>query len=1036
MSYNYDTYINYISDFPFYSLDNVNLQNIFNDCSILKAFFSKLLPFSNIENFELVSLQNNDGHTFPIYISPSEAQEGFDCCNKLSVLNVNIRSINANFHKLEILLNQMKFSPAIICLSETWLNEKKPFLYSLRGYDFYSRPGCNRAGGTAMFIKSELDHKIINNLELKLSRCEDLWAEITLSENNKITIGSIYRHPSYDFNQFQNKLIANFEHLNNQHNKFLIVGDININLLNYTKTIEDYKNEIKSQGTLQTVQTPTRISCTNNNANTNSLLDHVYTNISENHIKTQCMAYDISDHLPVITVVGKTKIKKTNLQKRIIRDLSKFQPDEFLSELQKEINRFNFDTRNANDLWDRFDLLFNTIVNKHAPTRPQTRREIRNNAKPYITKGILKSIKNKQKLFKKALKYPTQSNWDAFKNYRNKLTRTIKASKQVYFKTQIKNNKYNTKKLWNVLNSIVNLKQNNKSHKSPTISTAPDTIISDPYEVANLFNEYFANVGTNLSKLIKKPSNINISPPDSREVRDSLFLKPITEQEIITYISQLNNNKSTISTCCPTKFIKLAANIIAPSLAKIFNLCIQDGIFPDKLKISEVIPIFKKGDNQDLTNHRPISLLSPFSKLLERHIHTEITNWINKYNLLTPYQYGFRKNSSTEQAITQIAEEISENMQNGYTTCTVFLDFRKAFDTIDHQILLSKLYKFGIRGLALKLIGNYLNDRKQFTKINNIMSEPQQITCGIPQGSILGPLLFNLYINNLPKISKFSVRLFADDACLTLRDKNVSKLENLTNQELIKINNWRKLSKLSINYSKSNYIIFSKTNDNKQYNISIEGNILERVKEVRYLGVYIDEKLSWKSHINKLKSKLISASYILSKLRYCVDIPTLKMVYFSLVYPKLNYCVTAWGGIAKSNLQPIVNLQKKIIRIITYKSYISPTKPIFLQLKTLPFNSIYMLNLSILMYKIQNKLITGSYNLIKLDDKHNYNTRLATNNNFFQNYNKTNIGKSTCSAQGSKLWTTIPTNIKSLPLHLFKNKMKEYLLSSLKEGIT
>ena len=285
-------------------------------------------------------------------------------------------------------------------------------------------------------------------------------------------------------------------------------------------------------------------------------------------------------------------------------------------------------------------------------------------------------------------------------------------------------------------------------------------------------------------------------------------------------------------------------------LTKFFNICINSGTFPTKLKSAEVHPIYKKGDKTLTTNHRPISILSPFSKILERHIHTKLTNFITKFNILHPFQFDFRTNSSTEMALTQIVEEISENIEKGETTCSVFLDLATAFDTVDHQILLNKLYKYGVRGLPAKLIQDYLTNRTQITKVNNINSDIEYITCGVPQGSILGPLLFNLYINDIINSSNFKIKLFADDACLVYSCKDAKQLEKRVNLELIKVNIWRKLNKLSVNFSKSNYIIFTNKQNNYNYTINMDGHRLERTEEMKYLGVILDHKLSWSKHVN------------------------------------------------------------------------------------------------------------------------------------------------------------------------------------------
>ena len=547
-----------------------------------------------------------------------------------------------------------------------------------------------------------------------------------------------------------------------------------------------------------------------------------------------------------------------------------------------------------------------------------------------------------------------------------------------------------------------------------------------------MLNHYFSSVGKDLSQKLTNSLNSNTyNSSDVKSVKESIFFTPITENEILSYIKQLNTNKSVKSSCAPIKFLKISAEVIAPTLVTLFNKCMENGVFPTSLKSAEIIPVFKKGDRRKLENWRPISQLSPFSKIFERHLHNIMTAFFKKHNLLYSYQYGFRENSSTEQAITQMVDEIASSMQMGNVVCSVFLDLKKAFDTIDHKILLAKLHKYGIRGLPGKLISNYLSNRFQVTTNNSQTSKPELVTCGVPQGSILGPLLFTIFINDLPQCTSSSVRLFADDSCFTLHNKDPNELERIMNNELKKINNWMNLNRLTVNYLKTNYIIFTRGDLAKQFNIAMETHKLERVESTRYLGVQIDQHLNWNSHLKTVISKLNSSSYILSKLRYYLDISCMKMIYYSLVYPLLNYCVTDWGGASKTSLQPIIVLQKRILRFVTHNSYDSHTKPIFLKHKILPFNLIYQLNLAKLMHKIHNNVITGSYELTPLSQKHTYNTRLAKGGNYYQKYNKTSYGQSTFCNQGLIVWRKVPKEFKSLPSHLFKNRLKKQLLKSL-----
>ena len=246
------------------------------------------------------------------------------------------------------------------------------------------------------------------------------------------------------------------------------------------------------------------------------------------------------------------------------------------------------------------------------------------------------------------------------------------------------------------------------------------------------------------------------------------------------------------------------------------------------MKSAEIVPIFKKGDRTKESNYRPISLLSPFSKILERHIYNNIYKFITKHKILHNYQYGFREGSSTELALAHLTEELAVKVQNGETICSVFLDLTKAFDTVNHSILLSKLYRYGIRGVPAKLLTDYLSNRTQQTRVNGTKSKFENITCGVPQGSILGPLFFILYVNDLPNMCSLDVRLFADDACLLYSDRGNGSIEESVNYELEKVSTWLKANKLTVNYSKSNFMLFTnkKKFNNQQISIKMEVELL------------------------------------------------------------------------------------------------------------------------------------------------------------------------------------------------------------------
>ena len=670
----------------------------------------------------------------------------------------------------------------------------------MKGYSFYNNPGENKSGGAGLFIKNNINYKIINNYKLNTANCEEIWAELAIPGKKSIIIGSLYRHPSNQIIDFQDNLLKTIETLNELKKHYIIGGDININLLSNKNLVNTYKNELLSQGILQLTQAPTRIQ--NNQI---SLLDHIYTNIEDYKFNTKCITFNISDHIPVLTLLHTHKIIEEKADRKIIRDMKKFKYKKFSNDLQDNISKINFNNRaiSGDELWETFDDILTSTFNKHAPLKIQSQRECRKQTSPWITNGITKSIKTKQKLYKKAITKTNPLNWTKFKLFRNKLTRTIQEAKQMHYKLEINKAKSNPRKLWKTINNIIKFRKNTNVSPKFELYDTDNSITDDTTKISNIFNKYFVNVGSELSKKIttqtcprnKKLKSI-VTP------KNSFFLKPFTIQEIENYIKKLNPQKSTPRHSVPIYIIKQISTIISPIITNIFNICISQGIFPTKLKSAEICPVYKNGDKRSVSNWRPISILSPFSKLFEYHLHYQLTNFLDQNNILHNFQYGFRKNSSTEMAITQICEETIDKLQNNQITCLIFLDLAKAFDCVDHQILLTKLYNYGVRGLPFKLLKNYLTNRDQRTIIKNSKSTPLPITCGVPQGSIMGTLFFNVYINDIINASNFKVRLFADDACLSYSCSDPVNLNLITNNELENINNWRKRNKLTVNFSK------------------------------------------------------------------------------------------------------------------------------------------------------------------------------------------------------------------------------------------
>ena len=464
----------------------------------------------------------------------------------------------------------------------------------------------------------------------------------------------------------------------------------------------------------------------------------------------------------------------------------------------------------------------------------------------------------------------------------------------------------------------------------------------------------------------------------------------------------------------------------------IYNWSFSSGTVPNKLKIAQVIPIYKKGSTIDLSNYRPISLLSIFSKLLEILMYTRLINFFEKNDVLFHGQFGFRANHSTSQALILITDKIQKAIEEKLFSCGVFLDLRKAFVTVDHSILINKLQHYGIRGIANKWFNSYLDDRKQIVSVGTIKSDLNDIVCGVPQGSVLRPLLFLVYINDFNNSSDLlDFHLFADDSNLFYAHKNLRSLEEHLNQQLINIHNWLCANKLSFNVDKSHFVIFHPVQKVVDYtiNLSINNKDLVEKKSYKYLGVIIDSNLNWKEHVNELCKKISRGIGILLKLRNFVKIDILIKIYYSIIYPFLIYGIIIWGNTYKTNVKPLTELQKKAIRIITFSPFRTHSSPLFKELNLLKFPDIVQFCTVLFMHQYHCDTLPIIFTDFFKEHKHNYNTRLSSKSTFALPKVRTNYGIFNIRYCGPKAWNSVDESLKLLSNKAFKRQFKISLIS-------
>ena len=515
-----------------------------------------------------------------------------------------------------------------------------------------------------------------------------------------------------------------------------------------------------------------------------------------------------------------------------------------------------------------------------------------------------------------------------------------------------------------------------------------NTKLSDKKDIANKFNEYFINIGPDLAEKIEVNNAKQFEEYLTEPIFSRLQFTNVNDAEIQNIIQNLPSKTSCGFDNLSLKIIKTIKGDLLSPLTIIINQMLNTGIFPEKLKIAKIKPIFKKGENTCFTNYRPISLLPAISKIFERVIYNQLTEYFQNNKLFFSSQYGFRKEHSTELACIEIVDRIIMSLDENETPINIYLDLSKAFDTLDHNILLSKLRYYGIKYTEYNLFKSYLSNRKQYVEFEGELSQLKEIKTGVPQGSILGPLLFIIYMNDIPKCSKlFKFITYADDTSLASvistfgKNLNPNTTCQNINTELNKISDWLKVNRLSLNVGKTKYMLFhsiKKKINFPEQGIHINGKAIERVQTFNFLGLYLDSQMTWQAHINALAGKINRSLGILNRLKHYLPLNIKKLMYNSLVLSYLNYGILLWGFTGER----IFKLQKKILRVISLNKYNAHTDPIFKNLNILKLNDIFVLNQLKFYHKLVNNKVPeylNSLQLIENNTIHQHNTQIARN---------------------------------------------------------
>ena len=619
-----------------------------------------------------------------------------------------------------------------------------------------------------------------------------------------------------------------------------------------------------------------------------------------------------------------------------------------------------------------------------------------------------------------------------YKKYKNNLTKFIRILKANHHKQFFSQFKTNIRKTWQGIREIIGGKN---KQGLPKVLIHENKQHEGDEKLAQIFNNFYGKIAEKTkAKIIPTETEFNTFLNNPNPTSFEILLP--TPDDIQKYIEKLSDNKALGPNSIPTQILKLISPEIKLILSNRLNECINSGIFPDCLKLATITPVHKKDSKLNVENYRPVSLLSNISKIFEKILHNQIYSFLEDNNILFKNQFGFRKNHNTSHAISALTEDIRSALDENEFAVGIFVDLQKAFDTVGHDILLKKLEHYGIRENPLQLFKSYLSGRKQRVNIRGCHSDFLDIKHGVPQGSILGPLLFLIYINDLNKTIIHSKTFhFADDTGLLCRSTSLKKINKMVNHDLARLAIWLRANEISLNTKKTEIIIFRRKGKhiNKNLNFKLSGQKLKLSTKVKYLGIILDEHLSWENQVNELCKKLSKTTGIIAKMRHFLSYKHLLGLYYAIFESHLNYCLHTMGFLKRDYLNQIYSIQKKALKYIHFKTQRDSPIPLFVQSKILPVDSLIILRHCLFALEIIQKKTPKYFEAFvrKSGNNHIHGTRsvrLA-----FVHSKSVTYGSHSLKNSFARSWNSIvprinPFNSDVISKHTLKQNIKAKLL--------
>ena len=834
-----------------------------------------------------------------------------------------------------------------------------------------------------------------------------LWLEIKPGNLKKITLGIVYKPPDGNAEEFLLDFKEALDSLGNITDREVhILGDFNLDITpGITSKGKDLLAMTKIMGLQQYITSPTRIT-----PNRKSILDLYFTNCS--HVDDSGLTKtNLSDHNQIFLIKKKTprQVKKATFKGRIYKN---YDPLKFTQKLKQRDWNEVLEQDNPELAWESLFSQLHTTLNETCPIRDIKINRVK---EEWMGNELLEQIQLKDDLLVRSRETGVLEDWIIAQKSKNQTKKMMKQAKSTYLTNALNAHQKDSKQFWRTLNKILPKKG---SSGNPIKLIKEDGTPENPSDAAGIINDFFTNIASKLDK----HDDPWVDKGPKTEAR--FDLKLISMQEIKKVIKDINILKSSGFDHISAKVLKDAFLAIPNVLLHIMNASIASSSFPISWKNATIIPIEKKPNAPTPSDFRPISLLPLPGKLLERLVSNRMMNYLEDNKLISEGQDGYRKNRSTIKAISGLTDDVLDQAGEGKITAAVFIDFSKAFDCVNHNILLKKLANLGFSRSAVKWYQSYLTNRQQRTLANGILSKYQRVTCGVPQGSILGPPLFILFVDDMTEVVKFSrTSQYADDTVVYLSSTNWQDISCKLNQDLDNLSQWCKLNKLHVNCKKTKYMVMGsrhRTSLCGDLNLKIDNNKLDKVDTFKYLGVTLDPGLNYEAHLKSLNATVRHKLFLLRTVRPFLTNFAALQTYRVMILPLLEYGNTLYDSAPKKHLNKLQVAQNSALKAVFGLPKLTPTALLHTKAK-----------LGTLLERRHRAILIQAYRRSKIPkycDDRALATRMHRATTLKVPKSKTVMAQKSLAFRGAVLWNKLPTVLREAPdLQIFKRNLDRHL---------